>query len=215
MPDTLTPETIARLRELLSDDAVMDLTPQARAWLPALLDTAERLAAVEAERDRLNNVCEHAANRVLALSADREKERQRVAELENEKRALLAVIQMQKSGPLGQRAEAAEVENARLREKLNTSFSLLTARRQDEDRRDFRGRLVREAWVRWAVTQPSPKPSWLVPWEELPEPDREADRLIADSVLRGCVTDIYGDLEVAEAENARLRQELAAERSRR
>lgn len=50
--------------------------------------------------------------------------------------------------------------------------------------RDSLGRLVREAWVRWALTQPEPKPSWLVPYDELAEPDKEADRQIGEAVAR-------------------------------
>lgn len=50
--------------------------------------------------------------------------------------------------------------------------------------RDTLGRMVREAWVRWAETQPSPKPSWLVPYEELAEPDKEADRQIGEAIAR-------------------------------
>lgn len=42
---------------------------------------------------------------------------------------------------------------------------------------------VREAWIAWARTQRDPKPSWLVPWAELSEPDREADRFIARALL--------------------------------
>jgi hypothetical protein len=49
--------------------------------------------------------------------------------------------------------------------------------------RDKLGRVVRDAWVRWAKTQPDPKPSWLVPYNELSEPDKEADRQIAEAVL--------------------------------
>lgn len=49
--------------------------------------------------------------------------------------------------------------------------------------RDDLGRIVREAWVRWARDQTDPKPSWLVPWEDLPENDREADRQIAEAVI--------------------------------
>lgn len=48
--------------------------------------------------------------------------------------------------------------------------------------RDYGGRLVREAWVRWALTQPNPKPTWLVPYDELSEPDKEADRQIAEAL---------------------------------
>jgi hypothetical protein len=50
--------------------------------------------------------------------------------------------------------------------------------------RDQLGRFVREAWVRWARTQPDPKPSWLVPYDELSETDREADRQIGEAVAR-------------------------------
>lgn len=46
------------------------------------------------------------------------------------------------------------------------------------------GRIVREAWVRWAQCQPDPKPSWLVPYDELCEADRDADDEIGMSVAR-------------------------------
>jgi hypothetical protein len=50
--------------------------------------------------------------------------------------------------------------------------------------RDTLGRLVREAWVRWAQTQPNPKPTWLAPYDDLPEPDKEADRQIGEAIAR-------------------------------
>ncbi|MBP2613049.1 hypothetical protein [Agrobacterium pusense] len=50
--------------------------------------------------------------------------------------------------------------------------------------RDTLGRFVREAWVRWAETQPDPKPSWLVPYDQLSETDKEADRQIGEAVAR-------------------------------
>jgi hypothetical protein len=50
--------------------------------------------------------------------------------------------------------------------------------------RDDLGRMVREAWVRWAKTQPSPKTSWLAPYDDLPEPDKEADRQIGEAICR-------------------------------
>ena len=50
--------------------------------------------------------------------------------------------------------------------------------------RDTLGRFVREAWVRWAEMQPSPKPSWLLPYDELSEADKEADRQIGETVAR-------------------------------
>ena len=50
--------------------------------------------------------------------------------------------------------------------------------------RDTLGRFVREAWVRWAQTQPNPKPSWLAPYDDLSEPDKEADRQIGEAIAR-------------------------------
>lgn len=48
--------------------------------------------------------------------------------------------------------------------------------------RDALGRYVRAAWITWARTQPDPKPSWLVPYDELPEHLKEADRCIGEAV---------------------------------
>lgn len=49
--------------------------------------------------------------------------------------------------------------------------------------RERLGRIVREVWVEWAREQPSPKPSWLVPWEGLSEPDKEVDRRIGERLF--------------------------------
>jgi hypothetical protein len=46
--------------------------------------------------------------------------------------------------------------------------------------REDKGKLVRAVWVNWALQQPDVKPSWTAPWEELPEPGREVDRLIGE-----------------------------------
>lgn len=71
--------------------------------------------------------------------------------------------------------------------------------------RDLLGRFVREAWVRWAQAQPDPKPSWLVPYDELAEPDKEADRQIGETIAKW--TMIHHDAALAlEAENAKLRE---------
>jgi chromosome segregation ATPase len=51
-------------------------------------------------------------------------------------------------------------------------------------KRDDLGRFVREAWVRWAKTQSSPKPAWLVDYDGLDEADKEADRQIGEVVAR-------------------------------
>lgn len=49
--------------------------------------------------------------------------------------------------------------------------------------RDHLGRVVRLAWIRWAKMQPDPKSSWLVPYDELSEPEKEADRQIGQAVI--------------------------------
>ena len=70
-----------------------------------------------------------------------------------------------------------------------TANPATVANRQDGNRalpfdRDTLGRMVREAWVRWAEMQPNPKPSWLVPYDDLAEADKEADRQIGEAVAR-------------------------------
>lgn len=44
------------------------------------------------------------------------------------------------------------------------------------------GQIVRETWVEFAKTHHSPKPSWLVPWEELGPWDKEMDKRIGLAV---------------------------------
>ena len=50
--------------------------------------------------------------------------------------------------------------------------------------RENLGKLVRAVWIAWAKEQPDPKPSWLVPWEGLNEPDKEVDRLIGERLAQ-------------------------------
>lgn len=70
------------------------------------------------------------------------------------------------------------------------------------------GRLVRKVWIAWAKEQPSPKPSWLVPYGELPPEQQEVDNRIGDAV---CVA----TCRTLRAENAKLKAELTDLRSRR
>jgi len=49
--------------------------------------------------------------------------------------------------------------------------------------RDRLGEFVRMAWIEWAHEQPDPKPSWLVPYQDLSEADKEADRRIGEFVM--------------------------------
>lgn len=55
--------------------------------------------------------------------------------------------------------------------------------------REELGCLVRRAWVKWAMEQPKPKASWLVPYSELPESDKEADRQIGEAVYKYALSD--------------------------
>jgi hypothetical protein len=53
--------------------------------------------------------------------------------------------------------------------------------------REALGREVRRVWIAWAREQPNRKLSWLTPWEELAEPDREVDRRIGETLGRRSV----------------------------
>lgn len=48
--------------------------------------------------------------------------------------------------------------------------------------REALGRLVREVWVAFARTLPETKESWLRPWDDLPEPQKEVDRRIGETL---------------------------------
>lgn len=87
--------------------------------------------------------------------------------------------------------------------------------------REALGRLVREVWIDWASEQPNPKPSWLVTWEGLAEPDREVDRRIGEvlfergvaaalnSVVRPVASVVReAGLPTGECGTARLHREL-------
>ncbi len=69
--------------------------------------------------------------------------------------------------------------------------------------REILGKRVREVWVRWASQQANPKPSWLVPWEQLSEPEREVDRQIGEE-LWGFGMDCAVAVCQGEAEEERI-----------
>lgn len=47
-----------------------------------------------------------------------------------------------------------------------------------QEPRELLGRRVRQVWLEWAREQPDPKPSWLLPWEDLDDGQKEADMRI-------------------------------------
>lgn len=71
--------------------------------------------------------------------------------------------------------------------------------------RERLGRLVRELWVSWAEKQPNPKPSWLVPFEDLSEQDKEADRVIG----YGLFLEFNAEMTGERLEHERLRQQFS------
>lgn len=52
-----------------------------------------------------------------------------------------------------------------------------------QEPRELVGRAVRQVWVKWAREQSDPKPSWLLPWEELDEGQREVDMRIGAALF--------------------------------
>jgi hypothetical protein len=91
--------------------------------------------------------------------------------------------------------------------------------------REQLGRMVREIWVAAAREHPDPKPSWLVPWDELGEWDKEVDRRIGEAVashaalVTAIETHQVGSREraglirqrdLAMTEAAKLREKLAS-----
>lgn len=49
--------------------------------------------------------------------------------------------------------------------------------------RELVGRSVRQVWVEWAAEQADPKPSWLLPWEELDDGQKEVDMRIGAALF--------------------------------
>lgn len=69
--------------------------------------------------------------------------------------------------------------------------------------RERLGRRVRDVWIKWAERQPNPKPSWLVPYDELPPEDQDADECIGMAIWADCVDSLQselGELETLRAE---------------
>lgn len=96
-------------------------------------------------------------------------------------------------------AGAPVVESRRPTEDVKATLlsAVRTAHDGEQGRRDHLGRIVREEWIKWAREQPSPKPSWLVPWEGLSEPDKEVDRRIGARLYSIGVLSTAGEPQIA------------------
>jgi hypothetical protein len=77
-----------------------------------------------------------------------------------------------------------------------------------DELREQLGRHVREEWIDWASEQPSTKPSWLVPWEELSEPDREVDRRIGEALYNRGLAAKHAEIEWLTGDGNALRAEF-------
>lgn len=80
--------------------------------------------------------------------------------------------------------------------------------------RDDLGRVVREAWVAWAKTDPRSvyKPHWLLGYDALDGADREADRCIGEAVERGASVVIAAlHNELIKASDAVIKEQKRAE----
>ena len=74
--------------------------------------------------------------------------------------------------------------------------SVMTRRPSDEEL----GRMVRNVWLAWAWGQPDPKPSWLVPWEDLDEGQRAVDIAIGRALFdHGAITALQINHEILES----------------
>lgn len=49
--------------------------------------------------------------------------------------------------------------------------------------RDVLGKVVRDIWIEWAWQQPVAKQSWVTPYEQLAEEDKEVDRRIGERLF--------------------------------
>lgn len=77
----------------------------------------------------------------------------------------------------------------------------------EQPSREQLGRRVRQVWEQWARQQPSPKPSWLVPWEQLTEPEREVDRIIGVEIWGDCVVAHASAIDELQRKVKRLEEE--------
>lgn len=151
--------------------ALLDLTPSGRAkpaWAAAAEKVvAQQMASLTASAMRRAGDDDHTAWDDV---------RKYVEGLESEINIKANFIDATINQLAAAEARIAELETA-LALSLNGSRGLPYSR-------EYLGLFVREAWIRWAKTQPNPKPSWLVPYDELPEQDKEADRQIGEAVAR-------------------------------
>jgi hypothetical protein len=86
---------------------------------------------------------------------------------------------------------SADPKRSQLKDALRKA-SLTTGPSLD---REYLGRLVRLVWIAWAQEQSNPNPSWLKPWEEIPEEVREVDRRIGAAIAQAATLALLANVQ--------------------
>jgi hypothetical protein len=105
-----------------------------------------------------------------------------LAALLTERCALRAQVTSLQTSNSAFEARARKAEKALAAQTQTFPMTSDNARTSATPDRDDLGRMVREAWVAWAKEQCAPKPSWLAPYDDLSEADKEADRRIGKAL---------------------------------
>lgn len=153
-----------------------DAPPSPSSEVTAVVKECLEAAEIESQSDGTRTTIAT----LLAAAAHLTEQAKRIEVLES-KCADYRAVGQEAIGEQFDRAEAAEAA-------LETARGALEGQK-DGGRplpidRERLGQFVRDAWIRWAQTQPNPKPSWLVPYDDLSEPDKEADRQIGEAIAR-------------------------------
>lgn len=145
----------------------------------------DHINAMEVVHATQRNNLEFAANEIDQLRADLD---EAVACIENidlvrdsrEKvKDLLRIYFTSKPSEPGNCSGSSDSSQAAPPETATDSWGAYSGWR---DRRDELGRRVRDTWVRWAQDQLYTKPSWVIPYDEISEADKEVDRQIGEDI---------------------------------
>ena len=93
-----------------------------------------------------------------------------------------AIIQAERDAVVRECVNVVYAAKLQLQHWESLESAILAVAKPAESERERLGRVVREAWIKWADSQEFPKPSWMVPWGELDKVDREADMQIGGAV---------------------------------
>lgn len=66
----------------------------------------------------------------------------------------------------------------------------------NEAKREILGSIVRAAWIGYCETTGAIKPKNMIPWDELDDWNKEADRVIGETLFNFCLDQIVFDMTV-------------------